>query len=167
MPGTPDPVLGSDALSLAVACFVGALVAAVPYGFRESLPRPGVLAVGGGLAYAVVCLAAWALARIATIGVPFQASEQSGLIAVLLALNVLVIGSQVAIPYYLYASYRFVSPLAGAFVATVFVLTVFLGVGGETDPIVLYPVLFGPILVVGIALLAFAEFCIRRFLLAG
>ncbi|WP_276301276.1 hypothetical protein [Halorussus lipolyticus] len=167
MPGTPDPVLGSDALTLAVACFVGALVATVPYGFRESLPRPALLAVGGGAVYAVFCLAVWAGARLATVGFPPAAADRPATLAVVVVLNALVIGAQVAVPYYLYARFRFVAPLVGAFAATVAVLVLFLGVGGETDPIALYPLLFGPLLVAAICLLGLAEFGVRRFLLAG
>ncbi|WP_276282020.1 hypothetical protein [Halorussus caseinilyticus] len=165
MPGTPDPVLGSDALTLAVASAVGALVATLPYGFRESLPRPAVLAIGGGAAYATFCLAVWAGARLATVGLPSAALDQPGTFAVVLTLNFLVVGLQVAIPYYCYAGWRFVAPLAGAFAGTVVVLFLFLGVNGETDPIALYPLVFGPPVVVAICILALAEFGVRRFLL--
>ncbi|MFC7080155.1 hypothetical protein [Halorussus caseinilyticus] len=132
-------MLGSDALTLAVASAVGALVATLPYGFRESLPRPAVLAIGGGAAYATFCLAVWAGARLATVGLPSAALDQPGTFAVVLTLNFLVVGLQVAIPYYCYAGWRFVAPLAGAFAGTVVVLFLFLGVNGETDPIALYP----------------------------
>ncbi|UPW00225.1 hypothetical protein M0R88_17150 [Halorussus gelatinilyticus] len=167
MPGSPDPVLGSDALTLAVACALAALVAAAPYGFRGSLPRPAVLAVGGGAVYACLCLAVWALARLVTVGLPAAAVERPATLAVVLLLNGFVIALQVAIPYYAYARWRFVAPLAGAFAATVAVLVLFLNVNGETDPVGLYPFVFGPPLVVAICVLALAEGAVRRVLLAG
>src|SRR6056297_73698 len=68
MPGTPDPVLGSDLLSLTVAAVLAGLAVLgptlLPSALRTSLPRPVTLAVVGGLAYAVVCLGAWAGARL-------------------------------------------------------------------------------------------------------
>ncbi|NEU57138.1 hypothetical protein [Halorussus sp. MSC15.2] len=167
MPGSPDPVLGSDALTLGVACFFAALAAAAPYWFPAPRPRPATFAVGGGAVYAASCLAVWAVARLATVGLPSAASEQPATLGVVLALNAVVIALQVAIPYYVYARWRFVAPLAGAFAATVAVLVLFLNVNGETDPVGLYPFVFGPPLVVATCILALAEFGVRRFLLAG
>jgi len=167
MPGTPDPVLGNWSLTYAVASIVGTVVAVGPYALRENLPAPAAFSLAGGLTYALFCLGVWAGARVATIGFPVAASDRPGLLAVVLGLNALVLGSQVAVPYYLYVRSRFVAPLVGAFAATVLVLTLFLSVGGETDPVALYPVLFGPISVIGIGLLVLAEFGVRRLLLGG
>ncbi len=167
MPGSPDPVLGSDALTLAVACVVGALVATAPYGFRESLPRPVAFGIGGGAVYAVLCLAAWAGARLVTDAfVAGMAADPATLLGWTLA-GAVVLGAQAAIPYYLYARWRLVVPLAALFVVTVLILPPFLGVRGESDPIGLYVLVFGPMFAILTALVGLAEFGVRRVLLAG
>ncbi|WP_128475771.1 hypothetical protein [Halorussus pelagicus] len=163
MPGTPDPVLGSDALTFAVACAVGALVAAAPYGFRELLPRSRVVAVGGGLAYAVVCLGAWVGARLATDAfVAGMTADPLTALGWVLA-GAIILGAQAAIPYYGYARWRLVVPLAALFAVTALILPPFLSVRGESDPLSLYVILFGPLSVAATALVGVTELAVRRF----
>lgn len=167
MPGTPDPVLGSDALTVAVACLAGAVVAFAPLVFRPSLDRPAALAVGGGVAYALLTLGAWAGARLVA---DAFVSEMTAGPAVFLGWTLagaVVLGAQAAIPYYCYARWRLVAPLVALFVVTVLVLYAFLGVRGESDPLGLYVLLFGPLLVIGTCLVCLAEFGVRRFLVGG
>lgn len=167
MPGSPDPVLGSDALTFAVACALAALVASLPYGFRKSLPRPIAFGIGGGAVYAALCLAAWAGARAVTDAfVAGMAADPATLLGWTLA-GAVVLGAQAAIPYYLYARWRLVVPLAALFVVTVLILPPFLSVRGESDPLGLYVLVFGPLLALLTALVGLAEFGVRRFLLSG
>jgi len=161
MPGTPEPVLGSEALTLAVACAAGALAASVPYALRERPLAPRTFAIVGGLAYAAISLGAWAGARVAT-GLFPTATPRSWLLFG--AATVIVLVAHAAIPYHAYARWRLVAPLAGLFGATVLVFRVFLRVGGESDPLAIYP-FFGAAVVVGLCLLALVEVAVRRFVL--
>ncbi|WP_132060394.1 hypothetical protein [Halorussus amylolyticus] len=160
MPGTPDPVLGSDALTLAVACASGALATAVPHVLRERLPAPSRVALVGGLGYAAACLAAWAGARFAT---GAWATATPRIWALVISAGVVVLSAQAAIPYYLYARWRLVGPLAGLFAVTTLVVDIFLHVRGETDPLGLYALFFGPVVVVTIGVLGAVELGVRRF----
>ena len=167
MPGTPDPVLGNDALTLAVACAVGVLVAAAPLVLQESLPRNTVFAFYGGLAYAVLGLAAWAGARVVTDAFVDSMTADVGIFLGWTLAAALVLGAQAGIPYYFYARWRLVVPLAVLFVVTVLILPLFLGVRGESDPLALYVIFFGPMLVGGTCLVGLVEFAVRRFALGG
>ncbi|WP_115863301.1 hypothetical protein [Halorussus litoreus] len=169
MPGTPDPVLGSRLLTVAVAALLGAAVALAPvflsFALRESRAGPTALAVAGGLAYALLCLGAWAGARLATDAfVSSMVADPLTLVGWLLG-GLVVFGAQAGIPYYLYARWRLVVPLAALFGATVLVLFAFLGVRGESDPLALYVLFFGPMVVLGSSVLALAEFGVRRYVL--
>ena len=169
MPGTPDPVLGSRLLTVGVGSVVGLAAALVPVALSralgESTLRPSLVAVGGGLAYALLCVGAWAGARLAT------DTFVSGMVADPLTLagwtlaGVLALGAQAGVPYYLHARWGLVVPLAALFGATVLVLVAFLGVRGESDPLALYALFFGPMVVVGTCVLALAEVGVRRYVL--
>ena len=147
MPGTPDPVLGSDAFTWVVAGLVGAAVAATPYLVRDRLPAPGRLAIGGGVAYAALCLAVWAGVRAVADAFLSAFLERPSLLVLWLALAGAVLALQAAVPLYLLARKGMVLLLVGLFVATTVTLALFLQVGGETDALVIYPLVFGPALV--------------------
>lgn len=159
MPGTPDPVLGSDALTFAIACATSALVASLPYVLRDRLPTPSRFALGGGIGYALLCLGAWAGARFAT---DAFANATPRLWALVVSVGVVVLGAHAAVPYYIFARWKVVAPLAGLFAATTLVLDVFLRVRGESDPLALYVLFFGPIVVVGLCVLGSLEIGVRR-----
>jgi len=163
MPGTPDPVLGSDALTLAVACAAGALAASVPVARRERLPAPRAFALAGGFAYAAVSLGVWAGARFATDSFAIAPPD---VWAGVVAIGAAVLAAHAAVPYYAYARWRLVAPLAGLFGATVLILSLFLRVGGESDPLAIY-LFFGVAVVAGLCLLAVVEAGVRRFVLGG
>ena len=167
MPGTPDPVLGNDALTFAVACAVGVFVAAAPVVLRKSLPRHTVLAFYGGLAYASLCLAAWAGARVVTDAFVDGMTADAGTFLGWTLVAAVILGAQAGVPYYLYARWRLVVPLAALFVVTVLILPPFLSVRGESDPLGLYVILFGPLLVGGTCLVGLVEFAVRRFASGG
>jgi hypothetical protein len=164
MPGTPDPVLGSDALTFGVAVTVAALVAVLPFVFRKRLRAARRLALGGGLAYAALCLGAWAGARfVADAFIPSMV-EQIDTLVVLLLWSTVVLGAQAAAPAYLYARWNLRTPLLGLFALTALVLYAFFRVRGESDPLALYVLFFGPILVGGLLVLGAVEAGVRRLI---
>ena len=167
MPGSPDPVLGSDPLTIAVAAFVAGAFAVLPAVFRNRFGEPRGLALAGGLAYAVVCLSAWAGARFVTDAFAAGMTADPATFGAWLLVGALVLGAQAAVPYYCFARWRLVAPLAGLFVVTVLVLPPFLSVRGESDPLALYALIFGPILVGLTGLVALAEYAVRKVALGG
>lgn len=162
MPGTPIPVLGSDAVTFGVACAAAFLVASMPYALRERLPAANTLAVVGGVAFAVGSVAVWAAARAATIGFG-QFGVDVWLVGVFV-LGLVVLGAQAAVPLFLYARWNLVSALAALFVSVAFVLFLFLRVAGESDPFFLHAVFFGPVMLAGVCVVAAAELGLRRVL---
>lgn len=166
MPGSPDPVLGSIELTVAVSVVAAALVASLPVVFRDELPPPRRLALGGGLGYALFALAAWTGARAATDAFVVSPVERPGAFVVLLAVGAVVLAVQAAVPLYLYARWRLVTPLVGLFGATTLVLTVFLQVRGESDPLALYALFFGPLVVGILVLVALTEAGVGRAIAA-
>jgi hypothetical protein len=135
MPGTPDPVLGSDALTFAVAL----LGAAVVVGFLVLLERRGRLhephwsALAVGAAYGIGSTLLWA--GVLAVFAP-RLLPDSG--AWLVALAPVVVGLQAAVPVYGYARWRLVAPMAALVPLTMLVFWLVLRVGGESDGYLLY-----------------------------
>jgi len=154
VPGTPDPVLGSDALTLAVALLGAAVVVAVPVllARRDRLPSPPWSALAAGAAYGIGFTLLWAsvLAVFRPVDVP---TSGYGLIA----LALVVVGLQAAIPVYSYARRRLVLPLVALLPLTVLVFWLTLHVGGESDGYLLYTVLGGVYVLPGLLALAGLE----------
>lgn len=164
MPGTPDYVLGTLAATYLVASTVGLLVVSIPFVLRDRLPGPRPLALSGGLVYALCCLGVWAGVRYAVDAFASSLFEQPLALVVLLLGSVVVLGAQAAIPLYLNARWSLLTPLAGLFVLTTLVLVAFLQVRGESDPLALYVLFFGPLLLGGVCILALLEIGFRRLL---
>lgn len=160
MPGTPDPALGSDLLTRAAALL--AAVAIVSLSFVLDRKSPRRLAVGGGVAYAGFCLACWLGARLLTGMFTSALVESPGMGSLLVLGALVVLGAQAAVPLYAYRRYGTVAPLAGLALATGIVVYAFLRVNGETDPLGLYTLFFGPMTVVALTLLAGVELGGRR-----
>ncbi|MFC7166963.1 hypothetical protein [Halospeciosus flavus] len=163
MPGTPDPVLGSDALTFAVAAALGIVATTVPIALEreDRLPEPWRLALGGGVVSALGHLTLWSLARDLANPLALFAPSRPLLVG-FVVLAVLVLGAQTAIPWYCYARWRLRIPLVVLFGATTLVVDSFLHVHGETDPLGLYTLFFGPVLVVSLGILATAELLGRK-----
>ncbi|MFC4450226.1 hypothetical protein [Halorussus aquaticus] len=166
MPGSPDPVLGSDALNVGVATLVAGLFVALPYVLRNRFDRRR-LAVVGGLAYAVVCLGAWAGARFVADAFVAGMTADPAVFAGWTLAGAVVLGAQAAVPYYCFARWRLVAPLAALFAVTVLILPPFLSVRGESDPLALYALVFGPLLVGLTCLGGLAEYAVRQVALDG
>ncbi|WP_435177724.1 hypothetical protein [Halorussus sp. AFM4] len=166
MQGSPDPVLGSDALNVGVAALVGTCFVALPYALRNRVGEPRRLALVGGAAYAVVCLGAWAGARLVADAFVGGMTADPGTVLGWTLAGALVLGAQAAVPYYCLARWRLVAPLAALFGVTVLVLPAFLSVRGESDPLALYALVFGPLLVGLTCLGGLAEYALRSVVVA-
>ncbi|WP_324756238.1 hypothetical protein [Haloarcula montana] len=165
MPGTPDPALGSDTLTRAVSVVASVAVLALPYLFVDRWP-PLRVALGSGAVYAVGCLCCWAGARLLTDAFASGFGDRPVASAGVGAVGTVVLAAQAAVPVYGYARYGVVVPLVALSVVTNVLVYTFLLVRGETDPLGLYALFFGPALVAGLALLAGLELCVRWLLLA-
>jgi hypothetical protein len=162
MPGTPDPVLGSDALTFGIAAALAALVTVLPDVVRDRIRSPRRLAVGGGFAYAVLCIAAWAGARfVADAFIASMVADPVTLAGWIIG-GTVVLAVQAGVPCYLYGQWRFVAPLAALCGATLLVLYAFLRVRGESDPLALYALFFGPMVIAATPVLGVAEAGVRR-----
>lgn len=160
MPGTPEPILGSDGLTLLVAMTGGVLLAALPWLWRRRGDLPAVrrVAIAGAIATSVLGLSIWAAARITTGGGIPVGSGSAGATVAVIGFGALVLGLLGALPWYFFARWGLRSPLLGLAAASTIVLDAFLRVGGETDPIGLFTLLYGPILIVAIVLLGGIEY---------
>lgn len=155
MPGTPDSVLGHDGLDLLIGVVAGGVVTAVP--FVQAVSRDLYSLTLAGVGYAVSLLCLWAGVRLVADAFPGSLLANPQYLAGFLVLGGLVFTVQFVVPYYLYARWDLVVPLAGLFVATVLVVFGFLHVRGETDPIGLYLFFVGPVLATVTSLLTLLE----------
>ncbi|QLG29763.1 hypothetical protein HUG10_19355 (plasmid) [Halorarum halophilum] len=164
MPGTPDPVLGSEAVTFAVACAGAAFVTALPPALRTRLPTARRLALVVGAVSTLLGLGAWAGARLVADAFEPSLFEDPLAFVGLLAVAALALAAQGALPAYLSARWRLYTPLAGLFALTTVPLFAFLRVRGESDPLALWALFFAPLGIVAVLLLALGEVGVRRFL---
>lgn len=161
MPASPDPVLGSSFLSLAVSLGLSLVVAFVP-ALVDRITGRGMttpIAVATGIGYALVCLAIWSGARVVASAPVLSAGLPS--LVFLFGIGGVLLWAQATAPAWLYGRWGLLGPLVAFAVVSTGVLYAFLGVRGETDPLALY-VLVSPFLVAGIVLLGMLEWTIRR-----
>lgn len=161
MPASPDPVLGSDPLTLAVSLGVSVATVFVSVLVKRGSGR-GVtapIAVGIGIGYAAACLAIWFGARVVASSQVLTAGAPS--LAFLIGVGGILLWAQATAPVWLYGRFHLFGPLAALAVVNTVVVYAFLGVYGETDPLALY-VLSAPFLVAGILLVGVLEWTIRR-----
>lgn len=161
MPGTPDPVLGSDGLTMVVSALVAVVaVASILVATRRSSDSFRT-ALTAGLGYAALTVFTWLGARVvasAPIVDPLTDPAMAGFYALV---GGVMLCLQAAVPAYLYARWRLMAPLVGLVVATTVVLFAFLRVAGETDPLSLYLVL-GPVVSAALAVIGAVEMGIRQ-----
>ncbi|SFR42525.1 hypothetical protein [Halogeometricum limi] len=163
MPGTPDPVLGSSLLTHVVAGLVagGAVLLALHYRSRTT---PRRLALAGGTAYAVAAILLWGVVRVATNEFAQLAIPSLPTFAAVVLASGLVVFAHTALALYFHARFGYLTPLVVLFGATAFLVWVFLHVRGESDPIGLYWLLFGPAILTALLVLAGVEYGVRLLL---
>ncbi|MDS0292920.1 hypothetical protein [Halogeometricum luteum] len=161
MAGTPDPVLGSDALTAAVSLLAAAAAVALAARSREAASsRTRALALGGGVGYAVVAVGLWFVVRLVT-GQFAQYSASATQWAGVVLLSTPAVALHAGLALYLHARWEYLSPLVVLFAVTALLAWLFLRVGGETDSLGLYAILFGPAVPLVLLVLAAAEYGVR------
>ncbi len=162
MPGTPDPVLGSDPLTLVVA---GALSILVVGSFASLVSRSemsAILLAGIGAAgYGLFATGVWASVRRGFGHITLDPMAEPLAFASLILLAGGLLGVQAAIPFFLYARSGFLAPMVGFVAISTLLLFVFLRVGGETDPLALFGFGFAPFFLGGLLALAALEAGVR------
>jgi hypothetical protein len=163
MPGTPEPVIGGDLATAALAVAVGALVGVVPLVVGRR-PSPRRYAAVGGLLYTLVLTALWALPRIGVAGLGCSLPADLATCGPFALVGVAVLAGQAAVSLYTYAEYGYVVPLGATVVVTVLLTWTFLRIRGESDPLTLYALFFGPATVGVTGVLGVGEGIVRRSL---
>lgn len=148
MPGQPSALLGSRvasaALALALTAVLIAVVRVVDHrGVEDRTVVSGL--VGLGLGYAVVALGVWAAAHV-MVGPPFPADDRPALLAGWVLVSGLALGVQVAAPAAIAVRWGYWTAWLAVALNGFAGLYAFQFVGGETDVIGLWPILFAPIL---------------------
>ena len=146
MPGTPESVVGSDPATGIVAVVLAGLVLA---GFLYAASRwdgsAAALAGVGAIGYGLFAAGVWAGVRLAFHHLTVDPTTEPVQFAWLLILAGSLLAVQAAIPFFLYARFRFVLPMVGFAGISAFLFLVFLYVGGESDPLPLFGVGFAPL----------------------
>ncbi|WP_411966717.1 hypothetical protein [Haloferax sp. YSSS75] len=161
MPGTPDPVLGSQLLTHAVASAVGIVLVGVVYAARERIASERLLPAVLGAVFAAATLAVWGVARVVTDAFPPGVTENPTAMGGVLVFSLLVLAGFVYATARLYARYGLVVPLVGLFGVTELVWWAFLHVRGESDALGMF-VFFGPMFVAVVLLVTGIEYIVRR-----
>lgn len=169
---SPQPLLGSDELTLAVAAVLSTALVVLPAVVSVRRPRSSRLVpVAIGIGYAFVCLALWGATRSVTgVSLPIK----RGILPVIAVFSVcgLFLCLNAAIPAAAYRRERLVTPLVWAVLTTTAMLTAVFTVQDESgvltyelvplpmtlvttvDPLFVYtgfiPVSLGSMLIVGI-----------------
>jgi hypothetical protein len=159
MAGTPDPVLGSDALTAAASLLAAAAAVALAVRSREAASSRA-LALGGGVGYAVVAVGLWFVVRLAA-GQFAQYSAPATEWAGIALLSTAVVALHAGLALYLHARWEYLTPLVVLFAVTALLAWLFLRVGGESDPLGIYAILFGPAVPLVLFVLAAAEYGVR------
>ena len=164
MPGEPCPVLGSTLATVLVAGAAALLVTAAVWHpvLRRRASSRRSFAAWFGVAYAVVAIGLWAVVRAVAFPQSFQGYGNAFVFWLALAVVVsVVLASGTA---YAYDRFRYVTALLSLFVATALTWFVFLQVGGETDALWIWAILFMPVFIAGAAVLLVLEWLLRRLL---
>jgi len=161
MPGQPWPVLGSTLVTALVAGVAALLTtAAVRHpALRSRAPSRRAFAAGFGAAYAAAALGLWAVVRAVAHPASFR-GYGNAVVAwlALAALGAAVLGGGAA---YVYDRLRYVTALLSLFAATAFTWYSFLLVGGETDVLWVWAMLFVPVLLAGAVVLLAVKWAVR------
>lgn len=161
MPGTPDPVLGSEVLTHGIAVAVGLFLVASVVLIRSRTSRVRRSATLLGIGYAFVTLAVWFGSRVVTDAFPSGFIEDLPAAAGFLVFSAFTLAGFVVAVAWLYARHGLVAPLIGLFGITELVWWAFLHVRGETDALGMF-IMFGPLLMLIVLLFAGLEYAGRR-----
>lgn len=169
---SPQPLLGSDELTLAVAALLSAALVVLPAVVSARRSHSSRLVpVAIGIGYAVVCLTLWGVTRSVT-GVSLPIKRGIAPIIAVFSVCSLFLCFNAAIPVYAYRRERLVTPLVWVFLTTTAMLATFFTVPDESgvltyglvplpmtlvtevDPLFVYtgyvPVSLGGMLIVGV-----------------
>jgi hypothetical protein len=160
MPGAPDPVLGSQLLTHAIAVVVSLAAVVTAVLFREQFEHMNRRTLAAAAVYGTSALAVWLLARVVTDAL--VGSFSGPLVATIgvvglgfILLAVLFLGFS-----RLYARHGLLVPLLGLFAITELVWWAFLHVRGETDALGMF-VMFAPLFAASVLALSAVEYAAR------
>lgn len=158
MPGTPDPALGSTALTVAVAVLLTAVTVGAVVWSRD---RSTATAVGVIGAVAVGAVTLWVGVRVVAWSPPWVYLSPPGAAATAGLLGAVVVAAQTVVPA---AALRrgVVAPLAPLAAATGLLAFGLLRVGGESDPLAIYAVVVFPVVLAVELLFVVGEVGLRR-----
>lgn len=162
MPGTPDPVLGSEALTWGIAFLLSALIVGgfVYVASRWTNSTVVLTALGAGV-YGLFAVGLWAGVRLVFHQFALSPVTEPLQFAWLIVVAGGVIAVYAVIPFYLFARFTFVAPMIGFTAISTFLLFLFLRVGGESDPLGLFGVGFAPVFFGVLIVLGFLEAGVR------
>lgn len=159
MPGQPWPVLGSTVATVAVAAGAGLVAALATIRMTDRSPRRAATLVG--VPVAVASLVLWWVVRYWA-AYPFPDYGGLYLLAGWLALAFVVLVAQAGFAAYAFARWRLVAGPVAVFAAVTSTWYFFLRIGGETDVLWVWALLYGPILLAATALTVGIEYAARR-----
>jgi hypothetical protein len=164
MAGTARPALGSDALTAVIALALATLVVGAPRAWRGRLFGRSQFAVGGGLLYGLVGVALWFGVRVAVGRFTLTPWASFGQFVGFVGVSVAVLCVQLTVPYYLYARWGLLTPLGALFAGSALLVFGLLQVGGESDFLLIYDLVYAPLVLGATAGLALGEGLVRRAL---
>ncbi|MFP8955014.1 hypothetical protein ACLI4Z_18960 [Natrialbaceae archaeon A-arb3/5] len=165
MPGTPDPVVGSDPVTGIIAASLSVFVIAIFVYIASERDVPAVVLTPiAAMSYGLFAAGLWAGVRVLFHHFALDPLGEPTQFAWLLLVAGGLLAMQAAIPFFLFARFGFVVPVAGFAVISTFLLFTFLRVGGESDPLALFGVGFAPVFIGGVLALALLEAGVRYVL---
>jgi len=159
MPGEPWPVLGSTAATVAVAAAAGVVAALATVRAADRPPRNAAVLVGAPVAAASLLL--WWAVNYWT-AYPFPDYGGLHVLGGWLALAFALLLAQVGLAAYAFARWRLVAGPVAAFAVVALTWFSFLRVGGETDVLWVWALVYGPVLLAATALTVGIEYGARR-----
>lgn len=161
MPGTPDPVLGSDVLTFAIALLGAVPLTFLPVAVHRYTDLDVRLALlVGGAGYGVVCSTVWATS-LAVAG-PWLLPDGVAATVGAGALAAAAVGLPASVAWYADERWRLDVPPVTLFGLTVLILFTCLRIGGESDGYLLYANVVAPLSLVWLAVASGVELGARK-----
>ncbi|MFC7201926.1 hypothetical protein ACFQJC_00210 [Haloferax namakaokahaiae] len=161
MPGTPDPVLGSQFVTHAIAVAVSLVSVATVVLLRERFEHVNGRSLALGALYGSTAIAVWYLARVVTDALADSFSGPLGATIGVVALGFVLLVALFLGVARLYATRGLIVPLLALFAITELVWWSFLHVRAETDALGMF-VMLAPFFAAGVLVLAALEYIARR-----